>query len=65
MEEGKESDPSLIHPQFVANMLDKKADDDGKQKAARRHVRVVRHRISVMNKHAEQTGMTHLKVAPI
>ena len=28
LEEGKESDPSLIHPQFVANMLDKKADDD-------------------------------------
>ena len=28
LEEGKESDPSLIHPQFVANMLDRKADDD-------------------------------------
>ncbi|WP_137679808.1 thiamine pyrophosphate-dependent enzyme [Aurantiacibacter suaedae] len=26
--EGEESDPSLIHPQFVANMLDEKADDD-------------------------------------
>lgn len=28
LEQGKESDPSLIHPQFVANMLDRKADDD-------------------------------------
>ncbi|MEE4014951.1 thiamine pyrophosphate-dependent enzyme [Roseibium sp. FZY0029] len=28
VEEGEESDPSLIHPQFVANMLDEKADDD-------------------------------------
>ncbi|WP_109808746.1 thiamine pyrophosphate-dependent enzyme [Sphingosinithalassobacter portus] len=26
--EGEEHDPSLIHPQFVANMLDKKAADD-------------------------------------
>ncbi|MXO67009.1 thiamine pyrophosphate-dependent enzyme [Altericroceibacterium endophyticum] len=26
--EGEESDPTLIHPQFVANMLDGKADDD-------------------------------------
>ena len=26
--EGEESDPSLIHPQFVANMLDEKAADD-------------------------------------
>ena len=26
--EGKESDPNLIHPQFVANMLDEKAADD-------------------------------------
>ena len=28
LDEGKEKDPSLIHPQFVANMLDKKAADD-------------------------------------
>ena len=28
IDEGKESDPDLIHPQYVANMLDKKADDD-------------------------------------
>ncbi|WP_144097906.1 thiamine pyrophosphate-dependent enzyme [Croceicoccus sediminis] len=26
--QGKESDPELIHPQFVANMLDDKADSD-------------------------------------
>ena len=28
IEQGEESDPSLIHPQFVANMLDKKANGD-------------------------------------
>ncbi|QQN74723.1 thiamine pyrophosphate-dependent enzyme [Croceicoccus sp. YJ47] len=28
VEEGEESDPTLIHPQFVANMLDEKAADD-------------------------------------
>ena len=28
VDEGKESDPTLIHPQFVANMLDAKAADD-------------------------------------
>ncbi|TYC52973.1 ubiquinone-dependent pyruvate dehydrogenase [Rhodobacterales bacterium] len=28
VEEGEEGDPSLIHPQFVANMLDGKAADD-------------------------------------
>lgn len=28
VKEGEESDPSLIHPQFVANMLDGKAADD-------------------------------------
>lgn len=27
-DEGEEKDPALIHPQFVANMLDKKASDD-------------------------------------
>ena len=28
IDEGKEPDPDLIHPQFVANMLDRKAADD-------------------------------------